>query len=213
MRGAARFAAVQAGLYAGFLALDLTCPGSGWDVPLKYAGVVLCFLWACRQGRGRDGRLTQAALAFTLAADLLLLVLNRWYGVGVALFCVVQALYLARIQRADRRPLARRLVLRCLLAAALLAVGGGLGLLNPLTALTLVYFSQLLSNAAAALALGPRGRGFALGLVLFIGCDLCVGLCNLPGGPPAPWVQVGMWLCYLPSQTLIALSAGKLCDD
>ena len=159
-------------------------------------------------------------MAFTLLADLFLLVLNRWYLAGVSAFCVVQLLYLARLHRAGSRPLALRLLLRAALAGALLAAAGALGGLTPLTGLTLFYFSQLVANAFASLSLGRRGRGFSLGLFLFIGCDVCVGLHNLsaalPGMAPLPFlpfVQVGMWLFYLPSQVLISLSAGRLCDD
>ncbi|OUO38650.1 lysoplasmalogenase family protein [Flavonifractor sp. An306] len=207
-------------LYAAFLYLDLSLPGSGWDVPLKYGGIVLCFLWTLGAAGHRDGRLTGMALAFTLLADLFLLVLNRWYLAGVSAFCVVQLLYLARLHRAGSRPLALRLLLRAALAGALLAAAGALGGLTPLTGLTLFYFSQLVANAFASLSLGRRGRSFSLGLFLFIGCDVCVGLRNLsaalPGMAPLPFlpfVQVGMWLFYLPSQVLISLSAGRLCDD
>ena len=51
---------------------------------------------------------------------------------------------------------------------------------------------------------------FALGLTLFVGCDVCVGIFNLPGLLPDALYQfsrIGMWLFYLPSQVLIALSA------
>ncbi|WP_297213651.1 lysoplasmalogenase family protein [uncultured Flavonifractor sp.] len=224
MRGTDRrellpFLAAQGVLYAAFLWLDLFRPGSGWDVPLKYLSILLCFCRLVRLPQNADGRLTRAALAFTLLADLFLLVLNRWYGAGVAAFCVVQALYLARIHRAGGRPLALRLALRGALAGLLLAAGAGLGALNGLTALTLLYFSQLAANALASLSLGRRGRSFAAGLFLFVGCDLCVGLCNLspllPGAPVLvllPFARVGMWLFYLPSQVLLTLSAGKLCD-
>lgn len=213
------FLLAEGGLYAAFLGLDLFLPGSGWDIPLKYLSILLCFCRLLGPGLNRDAKLTRAALAFTLLADLFLLVLNRWYGAGVAVFCVVQALYLLRIHRSGSRPLALRLALRGGLAAALLAAAAGLGVLTPLTALTLLYFSQLTANAFAALALGRRGRLMAGGLFLFLGCDLCVGLCNLaPLLPEAPvlvllpFAQVGMWLFYLPSQVLLTLSAGKLCD-
>ena len=214
------FLLIQGLLYAAFLTLDLVQPGSGWDVPLKYGGILLCFLWSLGRAGNLDSRLTQAALAFTLLADLFLLVLNRWYGAGVASFCVVQCLYLARIHRADCRSLTLRLLLRGSLTGTLLIIAGALDGLTPLTALTLFYFSQLLANAISALSLGRTGRGFALGLFLFVGCDLCVGVHNLssvlPGAqiaPLLPFAQVGMWLFYLPSQVLISLSTGKLCDD
>lgn len=213
------FLLVQGALYAAFLWLDLFRPGAGLSTCLKYLSILLCFCLLLCHPQNSDGRLTRAALGFTLLADFFLLVLDRWCGAGVSAFCVVQLIYLARIHRAGHRPLALRLVLRAALAALLLAAAGALGALNALTALTLVYFSQLAANFFASLSLGPQGRQFSLGLLLFIGCDLCVGLCNLspilPGASVLallPLAQVGMWLFYLPSQVLITLSAGKLCD-
>ena len=192
-RKTAWFLGAEGALYAGFLALDLLAPGSGWDMPLKYGGIALCFLFALARSGTGEGKLVCTALALTLAADFLLLVLDARYALGVALFCGVQGLYLARLTAA------------ALLAAALL------GLLSPLNALALVYFPELVCNAAAALSLGRRGRLFGLGLLLFVGCDVCVGLHNLTGTPAplAAFAQVGMWLFYLPSQVLIVLSIPK----
>lgn len=212
-RKAVWFLGAEAALYAGFLTLDLLCPGSGWDLPLKYGGILLCFLFSLLHVRTADGRLVCAALAFTLLADLFLLVLNTCYLAGVGSFCVVQLLYLLRLRRWGARPL---WLLRVGLAAAGCLLAAALGTLEPLTALTLIYFSQLVCNAAAALTLGRTGRRFALGLLLFVGCDLCVGLHNLTAflpvegvGPLFSFARVGMWLFYLPSQVLITLSVRK----
>ena len=213
------FLAALGCLYAAFLALDLLRPGSGWDVPLKYAAVILCFLWSLGCPENTDGLLARWALGLTLAADLFLLVLDRWYWAGVACFCVVQILYLIRIRRAGGWPLWSDLAPRALAAAGLLGLAAGLGALNGLTALALCYFSQLACNAIAALLLGRRGQALAAGLLLFVGCDLCVGLMNLAPtlaallpDPLFSFARVGMWLFYLPSQALITLTAGKLCD-
>lgn len=76
----------------------------------------------------------------------------------------------------------------------------------PLLALPLLYFSNLCVNTAEAFALNapkPTSR-FAWGLLLFIGCDLCVGCWNM--GLLGDFARVGMWLFYLPSQVLIVLS-------
>lgn len=57
----------------------------------------------------------------------------------------------------------------------------------------------------AAEALGKKGlRRFAWGLLLFVGCDVCVGAWNL--GLFEDFSRVGMWFFYLPSQVLITLS-------
>lgn len=207
-RKTAWFLGAEAVLYTGFLALDLLAPESGWDMPLKYGGIVLCLLFALGRAGTGEGRLVQAALALTLAADFFLLVLNARYALGVALFCGVQGLYLARLHRMGAGfwlPLRLGLTGAALLAAALA------GLLTPLNALALVYFPELVCNAASALSLGRRGRGFGIGLLLFVGCDLCVGLHNLAGIPAqlAAFARVGMWLFYLPSQVLITLSIPK----
>ena len=219
-RNTVLFLAVLGCLYAAFLALDLLRPGSGWDVPLKYAAIVLCFLKALGCPKNTDGLLTRWALGLTLAADLFLLVLDRWYPAGVACFCGVQVLYLIRIRRAGGWPLWPELALRALAAAGLLGLAAALGAMNGLTALALCYFSQLACNAIAALLLGRRGRVLAAGLLLFVGCDLCVGAMNLAPAlaallpdPLFSFARVGMWLFYLPSQALITLTAGKLCDD
>lgn len=196
------FLSVEGALYALFLALDLTGRG-GQTVPLKYAGVLLCLAFALLG----DDRLVPPALALTAGADWFLLVRNDRYALGVALFLAVQTVYYLRLRRAGAPA---SWPLRSALA---LGAGGGiyaLGLASPVNLLAALYFSQLLSNALLAWTLrGARWRTFALGLALFVGCDVCVGLHNAlpPASPRYFAVSVGMWLFYLPSQVLIALSA------
>lgn len=208
---AAAFLAAEAALYAAFLALDLTGRG-GLSVPVKYAGILLClgFALLARVKWGGDG-LVPIALALTAGADWFLLVRNDRYALGVALFLCVQTVYFLRL-RAAGAPAAWPLRSGLALGAglAVYAAGMAVGQAAPLNLLAALYFSQLLSNTVLAWTLkGKRWRTFALGLTLFVGCDACVGLFNaLPAASPLyPAVSVGMWLFYLPSQVLIALSA------
>ena len=202
----AGFIAVEGLLYAAFLALDLTGRSAG-SVPVKYGGVLLCLLFALACALRGGDRLVPAALALTAGADWFLLVRNDNYAVGVALFLCVQTVYCLRLRR-HGAPAAYPL-------RAGAALGAGLGLYalelaSPLNLLAALYFSQLLSNTLLAWTRkGKRWRIFAAGLTLFVGCDLCVGLFNVlpPASPLYPAVAVGMWLFYLPSQVLIALSA------
>ena len=201
------FLGLELALYAAFLALDLTGQG-GATIWLKYAGVLLCLafsLWCALRG---GDRLVPPALALTALADLFLLVLDRWYALGVVIFLFAQSAYLIRLRLASGRawwPV--RAGVPLLAALALYALGHA----TALDLLAGLYFSQLLVNAVLAWTLpGRRWRLFALGLSLFICCDLCVGAFNSPGLVPAGayrFAQVGMWLFYLPSQVLIALSA------
>ena len=201
----AGFLAVEGGLYAAFLALDLT-GRSGFAVPVKYGGVQLCLLFALlRALRGGD-RLVPLALALTAGADWFLLVRNDHYPVGVALFLCVQTVYYLRLRRSGA-PTAWPLRAGLALGAGLALYG--LRLASPLNLLAGLYFSQLLSNTVLAWTQkGQPWRVFAAGLTLFVGCDLCVGLFNvLPADHPLySAVSVGMWLFYLPSQVLIVLS-------
>ena len=202
----AGFLAAEGVLYAIFLTLDLTGRSAG-SVPVKYGGVLLCLLFALAGAfRGGD-RLVPPALALTAGADWFLLVQNQNYAVGVALFLCVQTVYYLRLRR-DGAPRAYPLRAGLALAAGLALYA--LSLASPLNLLAGLYFSQLLSNTVLAWTRrGRRGRVFAAGLTLFVGCDLCVGLFNvLPAGHQLYFaVSVGMWLFYLPSQVLIALSA------
>ena len=198
----AAFLSAEGVIYALFLALDLTGRG-GQSVPLKYAGILLCLAFSLL---GAD-RLVPLALALTAGADWFLLVRNDRYLLGIALFLAVQTVYLLRLRRAGADS---AWPLRSALA---LALGAGVYALHMASAVNLaaaLYFSQLMSNTLLAWTLkGAPRRAFALGLTLFVGCDVCVGLFNVlpPGSPPYLAASVGMWLFYLPSQVLIALSA------
>lgn len=207
------FLAAEAALYPAFLLCDLTGQFAA-GVGLKYTALLLCFLLGLTSLGERDGRLVSLALGFTALADLFLLVLNRSYPLGVGCFCVVQLLYVLRLYRAHggRPPL---WWLRLPLALAALAGLWRLGLLEPLTVLACLYFTQLLCSAGECFLLPPSRlrRLFLAGLVLFLCGDVYVGLSNLGAYLPLPphalfsFAQFGMWLFYPPSQVLIALSA------
>lgn len=201
------FLALEAALYAAFLTLDLL-KLSGPDVWLKYAGVLLCLafsLWCALRG---GDKLVLPALLLTALADSLLLLANSHYALGVLIFLGAQTVYLTRLRLAAGRSWLWLRIAVPLLAGLLLYQ---LGQATPLNLLAGLYFSQLLVNAVLAWTLpGRNWRAFALGLALFVGCDLCVGAFNSPGLVPDglyAFARVGMWLFYLPSQVLIALSA------
>lgn len=201
------FLAAEGALWCAFLTLDLLgLPGPG--VWLKYAGILLCLAFAlgCVR-RGGEG-LVVLALILTALADGLLLVADSHYALGVLIFLGAQSVYLIRLRLAAGRSWAGlRLALPLAVGLTMyrLEQDSGLNLLAGL------YFSQLLVNTALAWTLkGRKWRRFAAGLTLFVCCDVCVGAFNSPGLVPAgvyAFARVGMWLFYLPSQVLIALSA------
>ena len=94
----AAFLGLEAALYAAFMTLDLT--GGSGD-PVKYASIAVCLVFSVLFARRGGSRLMAAAMALTLGADTFLLLLNDWYGAGVALFCGVQVLDLPAERRTD----------------------------------------------------------------------------------------------------------------
>lgn len=195
------FVALEAALYLLFLALDAFSTGGDG---VKYLTIVVCLLTAVWSARHGGSRLMAWAMVFTLAADTFLLLLDRWYGAGIALFCVVQGLYLTRIRRACGHTL---WVLRAGLVAAAWPLLSALGMGTVLNLLAALYFVNFLVNAFQSLTLRSE-RLFAAGLWLFLLCDVCVGLRNQPSLLPglAGAAQAGMWLFYLPGQVLLVLS-------
>lgn len=200
------FLLAEGGLYLYFLASDLWRGGVG-SVPAKYLSIVLCAamaIWsACRGGSA----LTAWALVCTLGADTFLLLLDRWYLLGVILFCGVQALYAMRLAQSGAGAHLRG---RVLAGAALTLAVWLLGLLTPVTAAAAVYLASFLISLWLSWSQpGTRGRLLFWGLALYLCCDICVGAYNFPQLFPAVpelVLYVGMWLFYLPGQVLLVLS-------
>lgn len=195
----ATFLGLEAALYAAFMTLDLT--GGSGD-PVKYASIAVCLVFSVLFARRGGSRLMAAAMALTLGADTFLLLLNDWYGAGVALFCGVQGLYLVRILRRCGRSLWG---LRLFLVGAAWAGLWALGLLSPLNLLAAVYFANFLVNACQALSLSMPL--FAWGLCLFLLCDVCVGVHNQPELFPEWLAAFAMALTILTGSIALPLVA------
>jgi len=205
------FPALAGALCLVFLFLDLT--GAADSTWVKFAAICLCGLAAWTGARTPDGALTAAALTFTVAADVFLLLLDRNgtdRAVGVSLFILVQFLYAHRLRLLRGGFISKFALFRLLgLAAALAAFR----LLDLPSALAVFYFCNLLVNLGESFGAYARSAGadrsqlpgpFGWGLLLLACCDVCVGAYNL--GLFEPFTRVGMWLFYLPSQVLIVLS-------
>ena len=160
------------------------------------------------------------ALVITMAADTFLSLLDTCYTLGTALFCLVETLYLIVLlplsNEGEKRGLSKavlgQLAVRAGLFLILIAVVKGMGVLDLLTALSMYSISQLALSAVFCWKKGSCPRIFAVGIDLFLGCDLCVGLRNFPAYFPAfpreaaVAASLLIWLFYLPAQVLIAQS-------
>lgn len=188
-------------LWVVFLSADIR---NAFDTTwLKYASILMVMLMGLLCCSVWNGRIVAAALVFTAAADIFLLVLDRWYAVGILLFCVVQILYAVRLG-------GRNTVWICLSAMVGLCVM--LISRDPVAALAAGYITLFATNLVRAGLLSMRSRErfhilFFAGLALYFVCDVCVGLFQLSDGSIWEFARVGMWAFYLPGQVLILMSA------
>lgn len=171
-----------------------------------------------------DSLATVAGLVFTAAADFCLVVLDPIRQIpGMIFFSLAQLAYAARLMLCPERRVKRvalhivpRLTVFAILSALMLLVLGDKA--DVLAVLTMFYFANL--TVSTALSFTGGSRLFATGLVLFILCDVFVGLGVLAtdylGAEPGSFLyeitHTGFntaWLFYVPSQTLIASSLYK----
>jgi len=215
---ASLFIAAEVGIYAAFntyAALELPDP-----IYLKYSGVLFCVLFAgafAALTRTVDSFLVFLALIFTAVSDLFILVLGANYEVGLATFIVAQTLYFVRLYFKRRKKLWVSLVARVTVFAILALTLSLLFGADLLITECCLYIVMLVANLVDALIICRRGKAcaaFAIGLFLFLCCDICVGLHNFGNvlGIVLPQAVLrfaadGMWAFYLPSQVIIVLTA------
>ena len=199
-------------LYVWFLSLDVfALPRSLPSRYLKYASVVFCFLLAgsfhFSSANKKDSKYVVIALFFTLIADVFLLFTTQRLT-GVLVFCFVQLVYLKRY---DNRFFLTGLGL--VSVSNLVYIFSGFSALHVAAGLYAVLivlcFSATFFGVAARAFSAFRLRCVRSAMVLFILCDVHVALYNYIGStsPYYRVVTVAMWLFYLPSQLLLALSA------
>lgn len=232
------FIAIQAVLYVSFLALDLTDKSFGISVTLKYSIILLCFCYALLNARKSTFYLLQLALFFTAISDLFILVLDYYFS-GVLTFIVAQEFYCLRLVILQNRAMntetpsanrgkpsvafLKRILLQLTVTLAICLLLGLAGIkLEGLLIISSFYFICIIMNVISAFTLvrhqsGKKGNLiYAFGILLFLLCDVNVGLFNLSGflsisGEVYQILYTAstilMWTFYAPSQVLIAISS------
>lgn len=204
------FVVTEAILYIVLLAMDIIGITSVW---IKYTSICICFITAMYHSIKTHEYFISIVMAFTLFADTFLLLLDRYYIIGVLSFCIVQTLYAAyMIKLSGKKSIALRISL-FFLAIVILIITGSCDMLSIAAAWS---YTQLFINVFHAFWIRKRhthGTLFAAGLLLFLMCDTCVGLNNITtyfSGFPLRGILAGanflMWVFYLPSQVIITYS-------
>lgn len=171
-----------------------------------------------------DFALSAHALIFTVIADFFLVLLEpRRQLLGMIAFLVTQSCYFVKITLLSGSRVKN---------TAHFAVRGGISLVaviatllvlgdaaDALAAISMLYFANLVLNVIFSFIEMRANPLLAAGLLLFMICDIFVGLSMLDGYLPVtegsfiyklahPGFNAA-WLFYVPAQTLLALSAGK----
>ena len=209
--------AIETGIFVAFNIIVAVQPSD--PVYLKYAGVLLCLAAAASfiYFYKKDAVILTCALVFTAISDYFILVIDAYYEIGVTTFFIAQVFYLYRLYEGRLNRIHITLIARAVLTAAVLIILAVFASLNYLLVIVTLYFVMLCVNCADAIIICRGGRKsalFAIGLLLFVCCDVCVGLHNfgstlgvtLPRGV-LTFVQYAIWVFYLPSQVLITCSA------
>lgn len=213
------FVLAEIGIYIAFLAIQST---KGYDpVMLKYSGILLCLLLAivfCPVS-GKGGITLVCSFFFTALADLFIFVIDDYYEIGVTSFILAQICYFVRIYTLLGKKPYISIAVRLGLSGAVMLALGLTDSLDGLTALVAIYFPMLVCNAVESAFLIKFSKIYILffvGLLLFIGCDVCVGLNNFSmlgielSKGAQDFVGIAMWGFYLPSQVLIVSSAREV---
>ena len=193
-------------------------PG-GVSLRWSYASIILCVIMAfVFFDSDRSKHLIRAGLCCTLVADYFLVVDGDKLLEGVVAFTFVQAAYFAYLYlKEERRALRIANVISRAIVSLSLVIGAFIVLgedVDALAVVSVLYYANLVINTVFAFTQGRRERVFAIGLLLFCMCDLCIGLEVLFSsylGSDALDFFYGAhlslpWVFYQPSQTLIALS-------
>ncbi|MGB8452582.1 MAG: lysoplasmalogenase family protein [Anaerocolumna sp.] len=219
-------------LYTDYLYIDITGNGS-YTISnyLKFSGIILCLLFTLLFPYRREGRIdvsiVRLALFFTVISDLFILMLD-YYMIGLITFCVVQSLYLIRLSIWNQMNLTglnriiiirfiRNLIVSFLIIIILIMLKIEM---EGLILISIFYFVSIVFNVSDSIVIACKSKItnqilYAQGMVLFLLCDINVGLFNLSDFQSinSHWFMslykfstIAMWMFYLPAQVAISLS-------
>ncbi len=216
-------------LYIYFLFIDFSIIGD--FIPsstFKFISIVLCFFISLMTGRKHLGKtdilLLQVGLFITVIADFFLL-FTDYFVIGVGVFSLVQIIYAVRYERNKIKPaLIRSIIILMIILAIYLIINFYIVKIELLYLMALYYAITLIINVVKSIkscknGLFPYPNKYfiAIGMVLFLLCDMFVGIYNITSQMN---ISSGIdllsnfsgklvWFFYLPSQVLLSLSGVK----
>jgi len=215
------FLLIEGGLFAVILIREAAGPD---EIALRFLSVAVACFFAAElliMRRGAERLFLLLAMAFTVSADVFLVLLDRHYELAVGLFLIAQCLHAVRILLGGKRSVLPSVIARLALSVSAVAALVIFKFFAPLTVLGALYAAELLMNVIDSALSVRSGKRFILsfiGFFLFLLCDVTVGLNGIGRGFGIPSGVLSAlsdltWVFYLPSQVLIVLSALDRTDE
>lgn len=212
------FIIIMSCLYFYFLFINKE---SNREHNIKFFGICLCFLFSFIIKKDKfDTWLVRMALLFTVISDWLLVIEGKYYIAALITFTFTQIFYAIRIwfNEPKKNKNTEHIIIRIILIVFfILIIRFLVGIeLDLLLIITVIYFSNLLINLILSAINIRKNFIFPIGLLLFILCDIMVGLNNI-----SDYIDINeasffnslinnaafiAWVFYFPSQAILALS-------
>ena len=152
--------------------------------------------------------ITRCAFFFTLIADFFMTYLGKYYEISICFFIFVQLSYFILINYLyNKKYLNLMIKLYLIILGTLILIGLRLQLLNLLAVIAVIYISLSIINIIYLIILKRKDKfsiGFLIGLVLFLLCDISIGIMNLStNNIVASFFDKIIWVFYGPSQIVL----------
>ncbi len=207
--------------YIAFMILDICNRYAGISSIIKYVSIILCFLYVILGKKKERSVYIIAGLFFTVVSDYFLL-LTDYFAAGMLSFSVVQTIYCFYCSKNMKQYLIKEGIQLCIIGGIFLVLFIGFPIeFDIVLVLSIYYFVHLVSNVLYSWIRSKEGkerRLFAIGMTLFLLCDIHVAIFNagsylsFSSSRASQTIyaiaSVAMWFYYLPSQVLIA-QAGR----
>lgn len=211
-----------------FLVLIFNLQGMDTKV-VSFMSIALAFLFSLLFLNFKNKNFfIQAGLVFTVCADVFLILCNpREQTLGMVFFSIAQIVYCCKLffEMPNKKVRLANIISRIVAVVlaqclAFLVLGSKIDFL---VIVSMFYYTNLCLNVVFAFVNFKKNPYFALGMILFLLCDTIIGFKVAVGTyisiPESSFFyQLATssfsweWLFYLPSQTLIALSAFQKCN-
>lgn len=209
-------------LYINILILDISGGNIYWySNNIKFFCIFLCFITTLSIGRKgisiRDTAFLQLGLFFTIISDFFLVILN-WNTLGIAVFCVVQELYIIRYYpKINIQKLLKFTLLVILFILSCKILFPRINLLYTVAFIYAVFLVKSVFYSFKALTNNTLPKincaMVSIGMSLFFLCDINVAASNilytLNSIAFAQVINISeflIWFFYIPSQILLTLS-------